>query len=128
VDPDLSLARLADARRLAVEVSRKMRETNKAQYDQAARTSGPYEEGALVLQKIQGNRGPLGDRWLGPCRVQKRLGPVSYDVLDLRPPYRAVRVHANQMRPNTPAAEVDFLEEDDRVVCVTCFCERTLNS
>ncbi|ROT67993.1 hypothetical protein C7M84_013901 [Penaeus vannamei] len=99
VDPDLSLARLADARRLAVEVSRKMRETNKAHYDQAARTSGPYEEGALVLGKIQGNRGPLGDHWLGPCSVQKRLGPVSYNVLDLRPPYRTVRVHANQMRP-----------------------------
>ncbi|ROT62040.1 hypothetical protein C7M84_020133 [Penaeus vannamei] len=85
VDPDLTLPRLADARQLAVEVSRKMRETNKAQYDQAARTSGPYEEGALVLRKIQGNRGPLGDRWLCPCHVQKQSGPVSYDVLDLRP-------------------------------------------
>ncbi|ROT74690.1 putative Retrotransposon protein [Penaeus vannamei] len=82
IDPDLSLARLADARRLAVEVSRKMQ-----------------------------------DRWLGPCCVQQQLGPVSYDVLDLQPPYRAVRIHANQMRPYTPAAEVDFLEDDDRVMC-----------
>ncbi|XP_037773991.1 uncharacterized protein LOC119570242 [Penaeus monodon] len=67
VDPDLILGRLADARRLAVEVSRKMHETNKAQYDRAARTSGPYEEGTLVLRKVLGNRGPLGDRWLGPA-------------------------------------------------------------
>nr|XP_027211316.1 uncharacterized protein LOC113804624 [Penaeus vannamei] len=102
-DQDLSLARLADACRLAVE---------------AARNSGPYEEGTLVLRKIQRNHGPLGDRWLGPCRVQKQLGPVSYNVLDLRPPHRAVTVHANQMRPYTPAAEVDFLEENDRVLCV----------
>jgi len=115
VDPDLILGRLADARRLAVEVSRKMHETNKAQYDRAARTSGPYEEGTLVLRKVLGNRGPLGDRWLGPCRVQKRLGPVSYDVLDLRPPHRAVRVHANQIRPYIPATEVDYLEEADQV-------------
>lgn len=54
--------RLADARRLAVEVSLQPWEANEAPYDQAAKSLPPFEQGSLVLRKVEGNRGRLGDR------------------------------------------------------------------
>jgi len=114
-DKGLMVKRLSDARRLAVEVSLKTRETNKAYYDQRAKATPTFEQGSLVVRKVEGTRRPLGDHWLGPCRIVRQLGPVTFDVLDLQEPYCAVRVHANQLKPYLPPSELDFAEEADQL-------------
>nr|XP_027239373.1 uncharacterized protein LOC113830358 [Penaeus vannamei] len=114
-DKGLMVKRLSDARRLAVEVSLKTRETNKAYYDQRAKATPTFEQGSLVVRKVEGTRRPLGDHWLGPCRIVRQLGPVTFDVLDLQEPYRAVRVHLNQLKLYLPPSELDFAEEADQL-------------
>nr|XP_027208303.1 uncharacterized protein LOC113802031 [Penaeus vannamei] len=81
----------------------------------AAKSLPPFEQASLVLRKVEGNRGRLNDRWLGPCRVVKQLGPVTYDVLDLQTPHRAVRVYVNQLRSYTHSSELDFAEEGNKL-------------
>ncbi|ROT62767.1 hypothetical protein C7M84_019350 [Penaeus vannamei] len=114
-DEGLMVKRLSDACHLAVEVSLKTRETNKAYYDQRAKATPTFEQGSLVVRKVEGTRRPLGDSWLGPGRIVRQLGPVTFDVLDLQEPYCAVRVHANQLKSYLPPSELDFAEEADQL-------------
>lgn len=51
-------------------------------------------------------QGALSDWWIGP-RYVKKLGPVTFDVLDLEPPDRTARVHVDNFRPYVPPSELD---------------------
>nr|XP_027220496.1 uncharacterized protein LOC113812777 [Penaeus vannamei] len=51
-DEGLMVKRLSDACHLAVEVSLKTRETNKAYYDQRAKATPTFEQGSLVVRKV----------------------------------------------------------------------------
>jgi len=53
---------LTDARRLAVEVSQQVHETNKRTLDKGLKSATSFEEGSLVMRKVEGPRGALQDR------------------------------------------------------------------
>jgi len=111
VDEELTVQRLTDARRLAVEVSQQVHETNKRTLDKGATSATAFEEGSLVMRKVVGPRGALQDRWIGPCRITKKLGPVAFDVLELQGHRRKARVHASQLKLFVPPSELHFAEE-----------------
>lgn len=50
-------------------------------------------------KKGEGLRGTLSDRWIGLCRVVKKLDLVTFVVLDLEPPDSPAIVHINNLRP-----------------------------
>ncbi|ROT65270.1 hypothetical protein C7M84_016772 [Penaeus vannamei] len=105
---------LADARRIAIKTTLETREANKRYYDRKAKPLH-LNEGSLVLRKVEGSTRALDSRWKGPFRVLKKIGPVTYDILELQQPHRTMRVHANQLRPFVPASEIDFVEEGDQL-------------
>lgn len=63
VDEGLTVQCFNDARRLAVEVSQKVHQTNKRTLDKGAKAD-VLEEGLLVMRKVEGLRG--GGGFAGP--------------------------------------------------------------
>lgn len=83
VDEDLMMQRLNDVRCRVVEVSQHVHETNKWTQDKELKSATSFEQGSVIMKKVIGPWGTLQDRWIGPCRITKILGPVAFDVLEL---------------------------------------------
>lgn len=78
---------------VAVETSRRAREGWAHIYNKRVRKHFQPDVGILVWVKVHPgrHRGPgraLGDRWRGPARIVKKIGPVSYLCRDVNEPYR----------------------------------------
>ncbi|ROT61291.1 hypothetical protein C7M84_020963 [Penaeus vannamei] len=91
-----------------------VREANAQAHNRKVRSTWQPEEGALVLRR-DFTGGALQDRWQGPCRVIKQIGPVVFEVKDLQPPYRIVKQHRDQLKMYLPPAELDYVEVGDRL-------------
>ncbi|ROT61276.1 hypothetical protein C7M84_020948 [Penaeus vannamei] len=87
---------------------------NAQAHNRKVRSTWQPEEGALVLRR-DFTGGALQDRWQGPCRVIKQIGPVVFEVKDLQPPYRIVKQHRDQLKMYLPPAELDYVEVGDRL-------------
>ncbi|ROT61289.1 hypothetical protein C7M84_020961 [Penaeus vannamei] len=96
-DTNLRVQQLAKARQLAIAASLRSREANAQAHNRKVRSTWQPEEGALVLRR-DFTGGALQDRWQGPCRVIKQIGPVVFEVKDLQPPYRIVKQHRDQLK------------------------------
>ncbi|ROT83283.1 hypothetical protein C7M84_023540 [Penaeus vannamei] len=83
-DTNLRVQQLAKARQLAIAASLRSREANAQAHNRKVRSTWQPEEGALVLRR-DFTGGALQDRWQGPCRVIKQIGPVVFEVKDLQP-------------------------------------------
>jgi len=113
-DTNLRVQQLAKARQLAIAASLRSREANAQAHNRKVRSTWQPEEGALVLRR-DFTGGALQDRWQGPCRVIKQIGPVVFEVKDLQPPYRIVKQHRDQLKMYLPPAELDYVEVGDRL-------------
>ncbi|ROT61292.1 hypothetical protein C7M84_020964 [Penaeus vannamei] len=82
-DTNLRVQQLAKARQLAIAASLRSREANAQAHNRKVRSTWQPEEGALVLRR-DFTGGALQDRWQGPCRVIKQIGPVVFEVLTVR--------------------------------------------
>jgi len=102
--------RLKTARRAAVMASRASHETNERAYNKRAKGTFAPEEGNLVWYKEMVPR-PLGPRWLGPARISKRFGPVSFEVQHLDSG-KVVRAHLNHLRPYHPPQELSYPDDN----------------
>ena len=117
VQPDHTIAdHLRVARGIAVEASRRAREGWARTYDKKVRGGLKTDIGTLVMRKnnqsTQGQAGgTLKDRWIGPSRITKRIGPVVFMVEDLQEPFRTVRCHINQLKNFFPREELEFADE-----------------
>ena len=113
VDGNLAVQRLAEARQLAVDASRQASARNAAIYNKKLHKPFQPENGMLVLRR-NFVRGALENRWRGPSRVLRSIGPVVYEVKDIQPPYAVNKVHVNHLKPYMPPMEMDYAEEEDR--------------
>jgi len=92
--------------------SRAAHEVNERAYNKRAKGTFAPEEGNLVWYKEMVPR-PLGPKWLGPARISKRFGPVSFEVQHLDSG-KVLRAHLNHLRPYHPPQELSY--PDDRIV------------
>jgi len=90
--------------------SRASHETNERAYNKRAKGTFAPEEGNLVWYKEMVPR-PLGPRWLGPARISKRFGPVSFEVQHLDSG-KVVRAHLNHLRPYHPPQELSYPDDN----------------
>ncbi|XP_069990640.1 uncharacterized protein [Penaeus vannamei] len=102
--------RLKTARRVAVMTSRASHETNEWAYNMRAKGTSAPEEGNLVWYKEMVPR-PLGPRWLGPARISKRFGPVSFEVQHLDSG-KVMRAHLNHLHPYHPPQELSYPDDN----------------
>ncbi|XP_037796440.1 uncharacterized protein K02A2.6-like [Penaeus monodon] len=108
--------RLQVARSVAVETSRRAREGWARIYYKRVRKHFQSNVGVLVWMKVHPGhrRGPgraLGDRWCGPARIMKRIGPVSYLCKEVNEPYRELKCHINQLKEFVPEQELQFTDD-----------------
>ncbi|XP_047470482.1 uncharacterized protein LOC125026223 [Penaeus chinensis] len=91
---------LLAARDAAVTGTQKVREENMKGVDRRTKAIPELREGSLILRKKPPGQGRAGlaSRWIGPLRIIKKVGPVSYIVKDLTK-YTEHRVHRNQIIP-----------------------------
>ncbi|XP_037773447.1 uncharacterized protein K02A2.6-like [Penaeus monodon] len=106
--------RLQVARSVAVETSSRARE-GWARNKRVRKHFQP-NVGVLVWVKVHPGhrRGPgraLGDRWRGPARIMKRIGPVSYLCKEVNEPYRELKCHINQLKEFVPEQELQFTDD-----------------
>jgi len=68
--------------------------------DKRTKAIPELREGTLILRKRPPGqaRAGLASRWIGPFRIIKKVGPVSYIIRDLSK-YTEHRVHRNQIVP-----------------------------
>lgn len=108
---------LRQARKVAVEASEKARQGWAQNYNSKVRKQFNPTEGTLVLRRnydrLSMGKSGLRDRWIGPCRVVKRVGPVVFMVMELQHPYRTVRCHVNQLKEFYPNHELQFTEPNE---------------
>ncbi|XP_037773238.1 uncharacterized protein LOC119568908 [Penaeus monodon] len=108
--------RLQVARSVAVETSSRAREGWARIYNKRVRKHFQPNVGVLVWVKVHPGhrRGPgraLGDRWRGPARIMKRIGPVSYLCKEVNEPYRELKCHINQLKDFVPEQELLFTDD-----------------
>jgi len=108
--------RLQVARSVAVETSSRAREGWARIYNKRVRKHFQPNVGVLVWVKVHPGhrRGPgraLGDRWRGPARIMKRIGPVSYLCKEVNEPYRELKCHINQLKEFVPEKELQFTDD-----------------
>ena len=109
--------RLLHARRIATETAERARQGWARNYDKTVRKTFSPAVGTLVLRRNYDKHSPvssgLRDRWIGPCRVVKKIGPVVFMVTDLQSPYKLTRCHVNQLKAYVPNLELEFAEPDN---------------
>ena len=113
-DASLRTQQLAKARQFAIDASLRTHERNAEAHKKKVRSNWKPEEDALVLRR-DFTAGALQDRWLGPCRIVKRLGPVTWLLKDLQPPHGTIKQHQDQMKPYIPPAELDYVDLGDQL-------------
>ncbi|ROT76340.1 hypothetical protein C7M84_005068 [Penaeus vannamei] len=91
---------LLAARDAAVTGTQRVREENMEGVDKRTKAIPELREGTLILRKRPPGqaRAGLASRWIGPFRIIKKVGPVSYIIRDLSK-YTEHRVHRNQIVP-----------------------------
>jgi len=108
---------LQEARYIAIETSRRARETWARNYNKRGRKAPEMVVGSLILfrnfRRLTGPRRTLGSRWDGPARIMKRVGPVTYITQDVEPPYKERRLHVNQIKPFRTLDELAFVSPPD---------------
>jgi len=102
------------ARDLATETAKRAQETWARQYNKGSRVTFSPTIGSLVMRRIPPSvrDGPLGSRWVGPCRIVRKLGPVAFLLEDMMPPNTQRRAHTNDLKPYVPPLELDFGPDD----------------
>ena len=109
--------RLTHARKIAIETVERARQGWARHYDKTVRKTFAPAVGDLVLRRNQDRRSPISsglrDRWIGPCRVVQKIGPVVFMVTDLQSPYKLTRCHVNQLKAYVPNLELEFPEMDN---------------
>ena len=103
--------RMREARDAAVTASHKARQTYGKYYNRGKKGNFLPELGSLVWYWDHGRHTPLTGRWKGPARVITRLGPVSFEVLDVLTDVRR-RAHANHLKPFKSSAELSYSSEE----------------
>lgn len=91
---------LIAARDAAVTGTQRVREDNIEAVDRRTKATPELTLGTLVIRKRQapGKAGGLASRWIGPLRIVKKVGPVSYILRDVVN-HTEHRVHRNQIIP-----------------------------
>lgn len=103
--------RMREARDAAVTASQKARQTYGKYYNRGKSGDFLPDLGSLVWYWDHGRHTPLTGRWKGPARVISKLGPVSFEVLDVHTDVRR-RAHANHLKPFKSAAELSYSSEE----------------
>ena len=104
---------LLAARDAAVTGTQQVREANMEALDRRVRAVPELSPGVMVLRKRppgQGGSG-LASRWLGPLRIIKKVGPVSYILRDIAKQTEH-RVHRNQIVPFRVDEELELVTPD----------------
>lgn len=108
--------RLQEARQAAVEASRQARQIYGRYYDRGKKIVFQPTEGSLVWyyehKSRMGGLPPLSGKWRGPARVIRRLGPVSFEVLNLDTGVQ-LKAHLNHLKPYRPSEELSYAVDDD---------------
>nr|XP_027237781.1 uncharacterized protein K02A2.6-like [Penaeus vannamei] len=111
-----SRGRLQEARQAAVEASRQARQIYGRYYDRGKKIVFQPTEGSLVWyyehKSRMGGLPPLSGKWRGPARVIRRLGPVSFEVLNLDTGVQ-LKAHLNHLKPYRPSEELSYAVDDD---------------
>ena len=104
---------LLAARDAAVTGTQLVRESNMENVDRATRAIPELTVGSLVLRRRPPGQGGAGlaPRWLGPLRIIKKTGPVSYIVFDLAK-FTEHRVHRNQIIPFKISDDLELITPD----------------
>ena len=110
--------RLEEARQAALHASHSAQDGWARHYNKKIRHRFEPEVGALVLVKhhpraAASPRYVLRPRWVGPFRLVKCLGPVSWLAKPLADPDMEKIVHTNQMKPYHLYGELDLPEYPD---------------
>ena len=108
--------RLSHARKIATETAERARQGWARHYDKTVRKTFSPAVGTLVLRQNQDKHSPISgglrDRWIGPCKVVQKIGPVVFMLTDLQSPYKQTRCHVNQLKAYVPNLELEFAEPD----------------
>ena len=106
--------RLQTARAVAVEASRRAQEGWAKHYNKGIARNLQLTLGSLVLRrdynKTPGISQRFRERWVGPGRVIKRLGPVIYLVRDTVAPYTLRKCHINHLKVYYPSQELEYTD------------------
>jgi len=108
---------LEEARKTATEVSDKAKQHHKAQHD-SKHPEADFRVGDLVLRRIADNHPKLtktSPRYEGPFRVNRTLGPVSYEInkleSDLKTVTTTTTAHSSQLVRFHPRIETTMAGE-----------------
>lgn len=104
---------LIAARDAAVTGTQRVREDNMEAVDRKTKATPELTIGSLVIKKRQapGKAGGLASRWIGPLRIIKKVGPVSYILRDIVNQTEH-RVHRNQIIPFRTDSECRLVTPD----------------